>query len=287
MGIRLGQGRLRERLLLMSGRKTQIMAIINVTPDSFSDGGVHNNVESALCAAETAIRSGADILDVGGESTRPGAGEVPTSEELQRVLPVIQALKSSFPDVPISIDTRKSVVAHAAVQAGASIINDVSGLQSDPKLAAITAAAHARLVIMHSQGTPEVMQKNPHYPNGLIQEIQLFFERQIALAVQAGVARERIILDPGFGFGKTLDHNLELLHNLHRFLDFNLPILVGTSRKSFLTLGQPHFPPNQREALTAASLALAIQGGATMIRIHDTEIQTPVIRFVDASLSTA
>jgi dihydropteroate synthase len=265
--------------------KTQIMAILNVTPDSFSDGGQINNLNSLLMAATQALEAGADILDIGGESTRPGAETIPIEVELSRVVPAIEAIRKHFPQAVISIDTRKSAVAEAALQAGASIINDVSGLQYDPEIADVAARHEARLILMHSQGTPETMQINPTYPSGVIPEIRAFFERQIERAVAAGVRREHIILDPGFGFGKTLQHNLELLHYISDFSDLGLPLLAGTSRKSFLTLGNLAIQPTEREALTAASLALAIQGGAGMVRVHDARTQAPVVHMVDAVLN--
>lgn len=262
----------------------RIMAILNVTPDSFSDGGAIACVEDALKAAERAVQAGADILDVGGESTRPGAKTVEPKEEIARVVPVIEAIHQAFPEIPISIDTRKAAVAEAAVQAGASIINDVSGLQYDAILADVAARYETKLVIMHSQGTPETMQKNPVYPNGVVEEVHVFFERQIALAENAGVNREHIILDPGFGFGKTLEHNLTLLKGLEAFQSFALPVLVGTSRKSFLTLGKAEITPDRREALTAASMAMALQKGASVVRVHDVETQAPVIRLLELLL---
>jgi dihydropteroate synthase len=266
-------------------RHTQIMAILNVTPDSFSDGGQLASQETLLQAVAEALDAGADILDIGGESTRPGAETISIEEEQDRVVPAIEAIRKHFPKAVVSIDTRKSAVAEAALQAGASIINDVSGLQYDPEIAGIAARAEARLILMHSQGTPETMQLNPDYPSGVIPEIRAFFERQIERAVAAGVRRERIILDPGFGFGKTLQHNLELLHYISDFSDFGLPLLAGTSRKSFLTLGNQTIRPFERESLTAATLALAIQGGARMVRIHDARTQVPVVRMVDAVLN--
>ncbi|HEY9688178.1 MAG TPA: dihydropteroate synthase [Coleofasciculaceae cyanobacterium] len=266
--------------------KTKIMAILNVTPDSFSDGGQLANQDILLQAAAQALTAGADILDIGGESTRPGAEAISEEEELARVVPSIEAIRKHFPEAVISIDTRKSAVAEAALQVGASIINDVSGLQYDPEIATVAALHAARLILMHSQGTPETMQINPAYPTGVIPEIKAFFARQIERAVAAGVRREHMILDPGFGFGKTLQHNLELLHYISDFSDFGLPLLAGTSRKSFLTLGDKEIAASEREALTAATLALAIQGGAGMVRVHDARAQAPVVRMIDAVLNT-
>jgi dihydropteroate synthase len=264
--------------------KTRIMAILNVTPDSFSDGGKLCGPDNIVREAEKALAAGAHILDIGGESTRPRAVQVSVDEELQRVAPAIEAIRQRFPQAMISIDTRKAAVAEAAVAAGAGIINDVSGLQFDPAMARTAARLGTELVIMHSQGTPETMQDNPHYPMGVVTEVKAFFERQIALAIQAGVCRERIILDPGFGFGKTRAHNLALLHELEGLQDLKLPILVGASRKSFLAMGDPAITADKREVLTAAAMALAIQKGAAMVRVHDVEAQAPVVRLVEGIL---
>ncbi len=259
-----------------------IMAILNVTPDSFSDGGSLHSRDALLRAAEHALQAGTDILDIGGESTRPGAQTLTADQELARVVPAIEAVHQQFPHVRMSIDTRKALVAKAALQAGASMVNDVSGLQYDPAMAEVCGQAGCALVLMHSQGEPETMQRDPQYPQGVIPEVMAFFERQISLAEAAGVARDQIIVDPGFGFGKTLQHNLTLLAQLDRFAALNLPILAGTSRKSFLTLGHSEIPPQEREALTAASLAMAVSRGATYVRIHNPVVQVPVVRFAEA-----
>lgn len=263
--------------------RTQIMAILNVTPDSFSDGGQLQGMDVVLKAAENALKAGVDILDIGGESTRPGAQEVSADAELQRVLPVIEAIQQRFPEARLSVDTRKAKVAEQAVQAGACIINDVSGLQFDPEMVNIVARTGSQLVLMHSQGTPEHMQRAPFYPNGVIEDVISFFARQIQMAEVAGIAKSRIIIDPGFGFGKTLVHNLSLLKHLAQFKQLGCPILVGTSRKSFLTLGDGSISPGKREALTAASLALAIERGATYVRVHDVAVQAPIVRLIEAT----
>lgn len=262
----------------------QIMTILNTTPDSFSDGGWLNTESALLKAAEKALLAGTDILDIGGESTRPGSQEIEPQEEMARVIPAIEAILKEFPQTRISIDTRKSLVAQTALQSGAQIVNDVSGLQYDPAMAEVCAQARCELILMHSQGTPDSMQQAPTYPNGVIREVCEFFERQINLAVQAGVDRHKIILDPGFGFGKNLEHNLTLLSQLETFQQLGLPILAGTSRKSFLTLGNQAIVPSSREALTAVSLAMAVERGATFIRIHDPATQIPCIRLVEATL---
>lgn len=261
----------------------QMMAILNVTPDSFSDGGRLTTQDALLRAAEEAVAYGATILDVGGESTRPGAEAVPVKEELSRVLPAIKALHQRFPQVKISIDTRKAAVADAAVAVGAGIINDVSGLQYDPAVAEVAARSGAQLVLMHSQGTPDVMQRDPHYPNGVVGDVKAFFLRQIERARQAGVQDAQLILDPGFGFGKTLNHNLTLLAHLDAFLPLGYPILVGLSRKSFLTLGDTRIPPAEREPASVAAMTLALERGARLIRVHDTRAHGAAIRLWTAS----
>ena len=268
------------------------MAILNITPDSFSDGGqlfgedFNKSVDNILLSAQLALEAGANVLDIGGESTRPGAVEISEDEELCRVIPVIKALQQVFPNALLSIDTRKAEVARQAVAAGASIINDVSGLQYDTNMAPVAAKAaaqsSAKLVIMHSQGTPDVMQNKPDYPSGVVPELLEFFKQQSELAIASGVKAEHIWIDPGFGFGKTLDHNLELLARLDEFKTLGFPLLVGTSRKSFLTLGKPDaIPPLQRDALTAASLTTAIKNGANMVRIHNVPALAPVVRLAD------
>ena len=267
-------------------RKTKIMAILNMTPDSFSDGGRLRSLEAALRAAEHALAAGADILDIGGESTRPGADTIDPQDEMDRVIPVFAAIRREFPQATLSIDTRKATVAQAAVEAGASMINDVSGLQYDAAMADVAARYGVKLVITHSQGTPETMQKNPQYPQGVVTEVAQFLTRQVQLALGSGVKREQLILDPGFGFGKTLAHNLALLRQLDALHRLELPLLVGASRKSFLTLGNREIEVDEREALTAVAIAMAIQKGAAFVRVHDVETQLPVVRLAEALLTS-
>lgn len=265
---RLGQGPL------------EVMAILNVTPDSFSDGGRFTELDDLVSEAGKALALGAQILDVGGESTRPGAKDVPVEEELRRVVPAIEALHQAFPQARISVDTRKALVARAALEAGASMINDVSGLLYDPEMKRVVAQARCSVVIMHSQGTPKTMQLAPTYED-VVGEVSTFFYRRVAEAVEAGVAPENIVLDPGFGFGKRLEDNLELMRRLPELVSIGFPILVGTSRKSFLTLGQTEaIGPREREALTAASLATSIGAGARIVRIHDVQAQMPVVNWL-------
>lgn len=272
-----------ERLLeLLQQPTTLVMAVLNRTPDSFSDGGKLQELHALLAAAETALAAGADILDIGGESTRPGAGEIGIEEEMARVLPAIKALAQRFPEALLSIDTRKAVVAQAAVEAGACMINDVSGLQYDPAMAEVAAKSGAFLVLMHAQGTPETMQQNPTYRD-VVEEVSQFLRQQAQKSQAAGVRESHILVDPGFGFGKTLEHNLTLLAQLERFQSLGYPLLVGTSRKSFLAMNNTALGPQEREALTATSLALALAGGARVVRIHDAQTQVPVVRLLDAT----
>lgn len=254
-----------------------LMGILNCTPDSFS--GSFASLDRALCAASDMLDLGVDVIDIGGESTRPGATTIPDTEELNRVMPVIQEIRQQFPHAILSVDSRKASVARAALLAGVQIVNDVSGLQYDPTLADVVAEFNADLILMHSQGTPDIMQIQPDYPKGVVPTVKEFFEQQINVALQAGVLAENITLDPGFGFGKTIDHNFELLHAL-KALKGEFPILVGLSRKGFLTLGEQNILPADREALTAVAITLAIQNGADAIRVHDVQTQGPVLKFL-------
>lgn len=269
--------RMLQRQRRLGNRPLEVMAILNTTPDSFSDGGRLMDPEAAVAAAGKALAIGADWLDVGGESTRPGAEEVPIDEELSRVIPVIEAIHKAFPEARMSVDTRKAAVARAALAAGAQMVNDVSGMRFEPEMAAVVAEARCPIVLMHSQGTPLTMQEAPQY-HDVVGEVSRFLYGQVAAAVEAGIAPENIILDPGFGFGKTLDHNLALMRRLREIVSIGFPVLVGTSRKSFLTMGAgDRIPTHQREALTAASLAAAVQAGARLLRVHDLESQMPVV----------
>jgi dihydropteroate synthase len=271
------------------------MAVLNLTPDSFSDGGAWHRTDGTvdlaalLREAEAALSAGVDILDIGAESTRPGACEVPWQDELARLLPSFEALRAAFPAARLSVDTRKARVAQAVLAAGANLVNDVSGLSyqgpgGEPEaMAELLAHTEAGYVLMHTQGPPETMQHQPTYHNVLAQ-VQAFLQSRTQLLLDAGVSAQKIIWDPGFGFGKTVAHNLRLLAGLETLAQAGYPILVGTSRKSFLTLGQGQPPPSQREALTSASLALALANGATLLRIHDWRVQLPVVAFVKACL---
>ncbi|MBY0404988.1 MAG: dihydropteroate synthase [Cyanobacteria bacterium] len=265
---------------------TLTMGILNLTPDSFSDGGALVSTEGVLnlphliAQAQGFDAVGVDIFDVGGESTRPGASTVSIETELSRVIPAIETLRRNFPDAFISIDTRKARVAKAAIEAGASMINDVSGLQFDSQMVEVASETQAYLVIMHSQGTPESMQKAPHYQD-VVGEVSRFLERQAQDAISKGVKPHKIILDPGFGFGKSVDHNLALLSGLEKLVHQGFPVLVGASRKSFLTLGKKEPTVENREALTAVFHGVALQKGAKILRVHDPFTQIPTIQLMD------
>jgi len=255
------------------------MGILNLTPDSFSGDGIHGDVGRAVEQAEKMIGEGADIIDVGGESTRPGAAAVGIEEETKRVIPVVEKL-SKVVNVPISIDTRKSEVAREALDKGASIINDITGLESDAVMAKLAARYSAKVIIMHIKGEPQTMQENPVYSD-LIGEITERLETLIKNAEDSGVRRENIIIDPGIGFGKTFEHNLEILQSLSRFKSLGRPILVGPSRKSFIgdILG---VEPRQRIFGTAAAAAIAIKNGADIVRVHDVREMKQVAMVVDS-----
>jgi len=244
-----------------------IMGIVNVTPDSFSDGGSYFSPEQAVAHGLRLAEEGADIIDIGGESTRPGAAPVSAAEETERVLPVIAELAANI-DVPLSIDTTKAEVARKALAAGAEIVNDVSALRFDPEMGDVVAAARVPVVLMHMRGTPRTMQYDIHYQS-LIDDIREFLEERIEYAVSVGIALENIIIDPGIGFGKSIEQdNLSILKNLAAFTELGRPVLVGTSRKGFIgkLLGTP---AHEREEGTAATVAIAIYNGAHIVRVHD------------------
>lgn len=258
------------------------MGILNVTPDSFSDGGQYHSIEAALARARTMVEEGADIIDVGGESTRPGALPVSAAEEEQRILPVIEALGRQL-RVPVSVDTYKSGLARLALQAGASIVNDISGLTFDSGMMEVVRDGAAGVVIMHIKGTPRDMQRDPHYDN-VVAEVIEFLQRQKERAVQAGIHEGAIVIDPGIGFGKRLQDNFTILHELGQFRQIGSPILVGPSRKSFIgaTLD---LPVDQRLEGTAAAVSAAILNGANIIRVHDVLAMRRVAAIVDRILA--
>ncbi len=244
-----------------------IVGILNVTPDSFSDGGRFMNVSEALEQSRKMAADGADMIDIGGESTRPGASQVTGQEEMDRVLPIIEALAREI-DLPISIDTTKSVVAREAVAAGAGFVNDVSGLNFDPDMAKVVAETGAGLVVMHTRGRPEVMQRDTDYDD-VVAEVLAGLLSSIEVATAAGVARDKIAVDPGIGFGKNVDGNLELLRRLAELTATGRPVMLGTSRKSFIghVLGQDN--PGDRLIGTVATIAIGWAGGARLFRVHD------------------
>jgi len=251
-----------------------MMGIVNLTPDSFSDGGRYVTVDQAVERAVALVAQGADILDLGAESTRPGAMPVGEQEEMDRLLPVLHEVVKRTA-VPISVDTMKSRVAREALNAGASIINDVTALRFDPDMAAVVAQYGAGVVMMHMQGTPKTMQTAPRYDN-VVKDVRMFFLERIAAAERAGIAKSQIVLDPGFGFGKLLIHNLELLNHLPSFDQLGCPMLVGLSRKAFLGKILDR-PVQDREWGTAAAVALAVDRGASIIRVHDVASMKDVV----------
>ena len=255
------------------------MGVLNVTPDSFSDGGLYLDPERAIARGLELISAGADILDIGGESTRPGAEPVPPEEELRRVIPVIKGLREETEAV-ISIDTYKAVVAEAALEAGADMVNDISALRFDGRMGEVLAETAAPVILMHMQGEPRTMQENPHYDD-VVSEIISFLRRRIEEAVELGIAPERVIIDPGIGFGKRVEHNLEILRRLDELKVLGRPILIGPSRKSFI--GQlSGAPVSERLPGTIAAVALGIAKGAAIVRVHDVREVRQAVRIADA-----
>ncbi len=260
--------------------KTHVMGILNVTPDSFSDGGLYLDKERAIDHGLRMVEDGADMIDIGGESTRPGSEPVSLEEELNRTIPIVEAISQRV-NVPISIDTYKAEVARRALDAGATMVNDISGLRFDPEMARLVADKEVPVVIMHRQGTPKEMQINPVYDD-LISEVIAYLQESIHIAKKAGIKEDRIIVDPGIGFGKTMEHNLKIIKNLKRLKEVRRPILIGTSRKSFIGHILGNVPPGERLFGTASTIAIAILNGADMIRVHDVKEMTEVVKLADA-----
>ncbi|MFH1242200.1 MAG: dihydropteroate synthase [Pseudomonadota bacterium] len=259
--------------------RTHVMGILNVTADSFSDGGRFYEANEAIEHGLQMARDGADIIDVGGESTRPFAQRLSVSEEIDRVIPVIGALRDLL-SIPISIDTYKSEVAREALKAGASIINDISALRFDPQMASVAAQGDGLLILMHMKGTPENMQVNPSYDD-LISEISRFLKDAIERSVAAGVREELILVDPGIGFGKTFEHNLRIIRELSRFRSLGRPVLLGTSNKAFIG----HILKkgvNERETGTMATVAAGVMNGAQVVRVHNVKKAVETVRIIDA-----
>lgn len=261
-----------------AGRRPRplVMGILNVTPDSFSDGGQYESVPAALAHAATMLQAGADIIDIGGESTRPGAGPVADDEQRRRVLPVIAAIRAAHPSAVISIDTQSAAVAEESAQAGADMVNDVSALRGDAAMAACVARARVPVVLMHMQGTPATMQDNPRYDD-VVEDVRSFLAGRIAAAVSAGISRERVFIDPGIGFGKTAEHNLALLRGLPSLRDLGVPMLVGVSRKRFIAHVLGLGLGDDRTMGTAAAVAVACLRGADVLRVHDVAAMRAVV----------
>jgi dihydropteroate synthase len=261
------------------GKRTLIMGIVNVTPDSFSDGGLFLEKASAVAHAENLAAAGADIIDVGGESTRPFSESVPAQEEIRRVAPVIEDLAGRL-TIPISIDTTKAEVAEHAIAAGACMVNDIGALRLDPAMAGVVAEAGVPVVLMHMKGTPKAMQIDPHYED-VVEEVKGFLADAIQRAERAGINRSKIVVDPGIGFGKTVTHNLLLIKHLSAFRTLGVPILIGPSRKSFISkiLGPGD---ERREAGTQAAVAAAVLQGAHIVRVHDVERTRQTLKLVDS-----
>jgi len=256
--------------------RTLLMGVLNVTPDSFSDGGLFFDEETAVTHAQHMVRDGADIIDVGGESTRPGSASLSAKEELERVLPVVTRLAHEL-SVPISIDTYKPAVAKACLKAGAHLVNDISGL-SNPEMVTLIAKHDVPVIIMHMQGTPTNMQDHPTYED-VIKEINMFFHERITLARNGGI--KKVIIDPGIGFGKTLEHNLLIFKHLDAFATHGCPLLVGPSRKSFI--GKiTGLPPQERLEGTIAAVTVAVMNGAQIVRVHDVKECKRAIQVADA-----
>ncbi len=259
--------------------KTVIMGILNVTPDSFFDGGLYLEKNGAVEHAIEMIEQGADIIDIGGESTRPFSDPIPTDEELKRVMPVLENL-SRKTQTPISIDTYKSEVARHAIEGGATIVNDISALTFDPAMAPLIAETNVPVILMHMKGTPKNMQSNPIYKD-LIKDIKSFFHQKLEIAIKAGIKRDRIIIDPGIGFGKSFNDNLKIIKDLNEFSDLGQPILIGTSNKSFIgnMLGTSI---ESRDTGTMATLAAAIMNGADIVRVHNVKSSRETATIIDA-----
>jgi len=272
----------RSRTLKL-GERTCVMGILNVTSDSFSDGGVFVDPDAAVNHALEMIAQGADIIDVGGESTRPGADPVSSEDEIRRTVPVIARIRERSA-LPISIDTTKSDVARLALEAGADIINDISAFESDPKMAGLAAESGAGVILMHMKGTPKTMQSNPDYGN-VIEEVCDYLTSRIDAAIQHGVARDRIVIDPGIGFGKTLGHNLALLRALPALAGCGYPLLIGASRKSFIGQLTGRKAPKDRRAGSLGTAAWAVANGAHILRVHDVLDTCDVCRMLDTFIS--
>jgi dihydropteroate synthase len=267
-----------ESWLRGTHRSTLVMGVLNVTPDSFSDGGKFLDPAGAVAHAQEMLAQGADLVDIGGESTRPGSQRIFAAEQIRRVEPVIRALRKAS-DVLISIDTSLAAVARAAMDAGANIINDISAAREDPAMLPLAAERAAPIILMHMQGTPATMQQNPTY-HDVTAEVRWFLLERAQAAEQAGVQRQRILVDPGIGFGKTFEHNLVLLRNTRYLADSGFPVVIGTSRKRFIEGLTGVAEPERRVFGTAATVAWSAANGAAIVRVHDVEPMVQVVRVI-------
>jgi dihydropteroate synthase len=267
------------RNINLSTDKTMVMGVLNITPDSFSDGGAYIEPLQAMNHALKMIEEGADIIDIGGESSRPGAVPVSSNQEIDRVIPVIQKIREHS-NISISVDTTKAKVAYEAVQAGADIVNDISSFHMDTEMRKIVKQLECPVILMHMQETPQTMQNNPVYGN-VVEEIKLYLKNVIDKAVSYGIHKEKIIIDPGIGFGKTIEHNLEIIHRLSEFKELGCPLLIGASRKSFI--GKIlDLPVEDRLEGGLAVAAIAVWNGANIIRTHDVKQTLRLVRMVDS-----
>jgi len=268
---------------LVLGERTLVMGILNVTPDSFSDGGLFFDPGAAIARALAMEKAGADLIDLGGESTRPGSQSIPAEEELRRVLPVLDGLRGKL-KIPISIDTAKSQVAEAAAIAGAEILNDVTGLRGDPRIADVARRRKLPLILMHMRGQPRTMQKAP-FARDVVRDVAAGLRRAVAAARRAGVPKSQIVLDPGIGFGKSWPQNLELLERLPELAKLGFPLLLGTSRKSFIGKILGGAVKEERAWGTAATVTASILGGAHIVRVHDVAEMAQVAKVADAVIN--
>jgi len=270
---------------LVLGERTLIMGVLNVTPDSFSDGGIYLDADAAVARALEIESAGADILDIGGESTRPGSEAISASEEMRRILPVLEKLRGRL-KIPISVDTSKAEVAEAAAYQGAEILNDVTAFRADPRLAEVAQKRKLPLILMHMRGEPRTMQKEP-FARDVLRDVSQSLRKAVATARRAGVAKSQIVLDPGIGFGKSAAQNFELLQKLPELARLGFPLLVGASRKGFIGKALGGAPEGARAWGTAAAVAASILGGAHIVRVHDVAEMAQVARVIDAVLRPA
>jgi len=262
-----------------------VMGVLNVTPDSFSDGGEFLSVDSAVSHAQKMIAVGADMLDIGGESSRPGAGKVSDEEEAARVIPVIERIRAES-DIPLSVDTTKSSVAEKALACGADFVNDISAGLFDEAMIPLVAEKNAGYILMHMRGTPQTMQKNPEYDD-VVNEVAEFLVDRIEFCIEAGIKRERLLIDPGIGFGKTVEHNLALLTNIDELTSIGVPVVIGTSRKSFIEKIAGEAPPHNRLGGSLASAVYAVEHGASVVRVHDVAETKQALEVLHSILAAA